>query len=248
MNNTFSMHRVALYARKHYAENSRSYLYGLLALATMSAVALYIRPYDFNENLLLLLLLGSAYFTMTGSRSHYSRRAMAQSYTLPVSPAEKYLFTWFNSAVVATVAAFAVVLGVCLLFSAIYERPVGLDLTHIELPVVGFAMTAYFLFQAAALLSCCWSIGSPIKIFLLIIGLFIACALIGVYSLKTSPDANFTINTFDATCSIRSATARIRYPLAGGFSLPTNLMLLFGFWTSVMWVTAYFKFRERTVK
>lgn len=248
MNNTFSLCRTALYARKHYVENSRNYIYGLLLLTAMSVLVLYIRPYDFNENLLLLLLLSSAYFTMICCRSHYSRRAMAQSYTLPVSPAEKYLFMWFNSAVLATLASFAIILTVCLLFSAIYKRPVGLNLMHIEFSLVGVCITAYFFFQAGALLSCCWSKGSPIKIFLVIIGLFIACALIGIYSLKTFPDTNFAINAFDATCSIRSETACIRYPLVNGISTWTTIPLIFGFWTLAMWITAYFKLKERTSK
>lgn len=248
MNNTFSMHRVALYARKHYAENSLYYLCGLLILAAMSALTLYWHPNTFCDQLTLLLLAGSGYFTIIGCHSHYSRRSMERSYTLPASPLEKYLFTWFNTTVLATIVTFVVVWGMCVLFTVIHERPVGVDFSRIEFSQIMTGAAIYLLFQAGTLLSCCWNKGFPLKVFLVIIGVVIACVLLIVFLLQPASDANFAINPFDASCSIRSETACIRYRLVNGISTGTTTTLIFGFWTLAMWIIAFFKFNERTVK
>lgn len=248
MNNAFSMRRVALYAHKHYVENAHSYLYGLLVLAAMSALTLCRYTHTFCDHLIPLLPLSSLYFTMIGCRSHYSRRAMERSYTLPASQSEKYLFTWLNTAVLSTIATFVVVWSMCALFTAIYKRPIGVDFSRIEFTEILTGVTAWLLFQAAVLLSCCWNKGFPLKALAVIIGVFIACVLLAVFLLQPASGANFAVNPFDATCTLHTETARIRYTLIGGLSIPVSLTLIFGFWTLVMWATAYFKFKERTSK
>lgn len=248
MNNTFSIRRFAQYAHKHYIENSHHYLYGILIVAAASIIILYFFPYDISENLILPLLFGSVYFTIIGCRSHYSLRSIEQSYTLPASSSEKYLFIWINSVILTTIITIAIIWIVSIVFTIIYKKPVGLSFSEFEYPLVLTGITAYLLFQAGILLSCCWGKGSPMRVFLIIIGLFIACTLMYIHYMQPAADTNFTINLFDATCNIRSENARIQYPLISGISMPISISLTLGFWTLVMWITAYFKFKERTLK
>lgn len=102
--------------------------------------------------------------------------------------------------------------------------------------------------QAAILFSCCRGKGTLLKGLLILIAVFAAASLAYFLSLRTAFGSNFSIDLLDASCQIHSGTARIGYPLIEGISLPTSIALVFGFWTLVLWVTACFKFRERTSK
>lgn len=248
MNNTFSLHRVARYARKHYVENGRTYVYGILITTAITAFMLYIAPYQNHESLLLPLLFGTVYFTLACCGDHYHPRSMELNYMLPASQAEKYLFTWFNSALLATAVSVAVIWIVSTVFTAIGNKPVGPDFSQFEYSVAMPAIAAYFLLQAAILFSCCRGKGTPLKGLLILIAIFAAASLAYFLSLRPAFGSNFSIDLLDASCQIHSGTARIGYPLIEGVSLSTSIAQVFGFWTLVLWVTAYFKFRERTSK
>lgn len=103
MNNTFNGKRFVAYAVKHYAENSKAYMWMLLALfvalfgfrwvLTMSKES----PANiFNYS----LIVGGFFMLQIIERSmRVSTKKIEQtvSFTLPVSALEKYLFAWLNS-------------------------------------------------------------------------------------------------------------------------------------------------------
>ena len=108
MNNSISFRRTVLYARKHYVENARYYGYGLLAILILLSVFAWFYgswrsdPGEFRVTACFTMLGFMYYVTRLSCRNLYKRLPMVRSYTLPVTAAEKYLFIWFNTTVIAT--------------------------------------------------------------------------------------------------------------------------------------------------
>lgn len=97
MNNTFSLHRIFLYARKHYTENGRHYLYILLTfLLLLSVAAWYFEPWrekstEFTLPPLLLMLVFiclilydtfTSKYGLLNSRANTSAFSQDSSYSL----------------------------------------------------------------------------------------------------------------------------------------------------------------------
>lgn len=244
MNNTFSLHRVALYARKHYTENSRSYLYGLLGLIGLTLLSLY---YIGNSiPLSLLLLISCIYFTLISSQNHYAQRSIEQSYTLPATAEEKYFFIWLNSAIAIPLATTAICLLLSSIFSIVQHKTTGLlTLSNID----SMTIILFLLMQSGTLFCCSWLRGSPLKAYAIVSGI-----LIGIFILyftifnKLVLNLHYSIDISNGTCYSYIDAARISYPLANNISEQCTVTYFLGFWMVVFWVMGYFKFKERTLK
>lgn len=244
MNNTFSLGRTLLYARKHYVENARYYGYTLLLFLLMLSVwACYIRTWgetasSFTLFAVLLMIAFICLVTRISSLSHYEQRIIPLSYTLPVTTEEKYLFIWFNSTVVATVL-YALIL--CPVTYAAGKQEILKFFS--EYP----AWLMIFTIQAGLLLSCSWVKGNPLKAFLPLAGAFFLYHAIyttvlrswGFYAGLPFSEIGFHID---------SGTAYLRWLLPEQISQNAAYTILFGFWILVAWIVGYFKFKERTLK
>ena len=113
--------------------------------------------------------------TRISCRSHYERQEMPVSYTQPITTAEKYLFIWFNSTIVA-VALFAAILWPVLRISNAKENILMLMPYQTWLTI--------FTIQAGWLLSCCWIKGNPLKAFLPLTGTFLLYHIIHIRNFR----------------------------------------------------------------
>lgn len=250
MNSTFSLRRILLYARKHYLENARKYLYILLAFAILQGVSFWFycctaeRDTEVYYNLTLIYMAAFSYLIARLScRSHRERRQMPLAYTLPVTPLEKYLFIWFNSAVVAIVYY-----GVMLSPFVVKVYCPGIPDDYFLLNMSCRVWLSLVLIQSGVLLACCWAKGNPLKILLPLAVAYLlyllAYGAILWYAFGMSsglPFSEMCINRFSDTAVLRCELPD-QLPAYGAY------IILFGFWIVVCWVAAYFKFKERTLK
>ena len=245
MNNTFSLHRTLLYARKHYAENARNYGYGLLAtLILLSVLAWLSGSWDRDPGTFRVAscftMIGFLYYVIRLScRSLYERLPMTRSFTLPVTAAEKYLFIWFNTTVVAT-----------LLFSLVLwpvTAAAGIADDNIVRVMVYPTWLMIFTVQAGLLLACCWGKEYPMKVFLLLVGAFLLYFFV-YYGVLSSGPLLVRIPFSELHVSMRSGPAIVGVPLRGQLSDYGAYTLIFGYWILVGWVVGYFKLREKTLK
>lgn len=184
MNNSISFRRTVLYARKHYVENARYYGYGLLAILILLSVFAWFYgswrsdPGEFRVTACFTMLGFMYYVTRLSCRNLYKRLPMVRSYTLPVTAAEKYLFIWFNTTVIATLL-FSLVLWPV---TAAADIPDGNIIRIMIYPT----WLTIFTVQAGLLLACCWGKEYPMKIFLLLAGAFILFFIIYYWVLMPS--------------------------------------------------------------
>lgn len=245
MNNSFSLGRTLRYARKHYVENARYYGYTLLLFLLLLAVSAWFFTIwlDTSGSFCLLILLLLTVFiclvTRISSLNHYERRKMPLSYTLPVTTAEKYLFIWFNSTVVAS-ALFALILLPVAFLAGAWENLVLFSSS----PVWLFLFTV----QAGLLLSCSWVKGNPLKAFLPLAGAYIAYHVLYFAVLKSAFGLAVYMPFSEVFFQLSSDTALLHYQLPGRISQNAAYTILFGFWILVAWIVGYFKFKERTLK
>lgn len=165
---------------------------------------------------------------------------MVRSYTLPVTAAEKYLFIWFNTTVIATLL-FSLVLWPV---TAAADIPDGNIIRIMIYPT----WLTIFTVQAGLLLACCWGKEYPMKIFLLLAGAFILFFIIYYRVLMPSDGLFVRIPFSEFTVNIHSDTARLSFPLRKQLPEYGAYTMIFGYWTLVSWVTGYFKLREKTLK
>lgn len=239
MNSTFSLRRTALYARKHYTENARYYLYGLLAA---SLILFLVSLFDSREPGIIrvaaayLMMAFYYYFVRLSCRSHYERKSMTTVYTLPVTAAEKYLFIWFNTTVVATA-----VFGLLLWLVTATE---GIPGSNIIYPTWLAILTV----QSGLLLACCWGREYPMKQFLLLACAFILFFVLYYRGMTLTGGLFAHIPFSEIHVNARSGSAILAFPLREQLSRYGAWTMVFGYWILVSWVTGYFKFRERTLK
>lgn len=242
MNSTFSLRRIALYARKHYVENARQYLYGivgtillLLSIPLFFGVLFGSRRLDVLSALLMAAFV--YYITFISCRNRSQSEELSS--TLPVTPLEKYLFIWFNSSIVS-IALYA-------LIQLPFAFDIGMPLLRIS-NEGGASLMLIFTVQAAILLACCWAKGNPAKILLTLTGAFILfygayyafmAGVIGIF-----PDVPFSkaYTWINSDKAILTCPLPVRLPALAGYAV----LLLY--WVPVCWVVAYFKFKERTLK
>lgn len=237
------MQRVMWYGRKHYLENARGYLYGALALCGLQALVIML--YGVQIASLQTMLMGAAavYCVQLTCRSHYDKLQSGYSYTLPVTQTEKFLFMWFNTVVVssAVILLLGFVFSWCaLLFSGDYTGlKVGED--YVILWLVFFGM------QSGALFVCCWIKGSPLKGYLIILGIFLAFLFVHYWFWRRFFDFVYDIPLSQVSAWVAFDGAVVRYSV--GKLMSSSAAFAFqGLWIPVLWVAAYFKFRERTLK
>ena len=246
MNNSISFRRTVLYARKHYVENARYYGYGLLAILILLSVFAWFYgswrsdPGEFRVTACFTMLGFMYYVTRLSCRNLYKRLPMVRSYTLPVTAAEKYLFIWFNTTVIATLL-FSLVLWPV---TAEADIPDGNIIRIMIYPT----WLTIFTVQAGLLLACCWGKEYPMKIFLLLAGAFILFFIIYYWVLMPSDGLFVRIPFSEFTVNIHSDTARLSFPLRKQLPEYGAYTMIFGYWTLVSWVTGYFKLREKTLK
>lgn len=242
MNNTFSLHRIFLYARKHYMENIRSYIYGLLALLIINSIYVLIftkQPYREEELTNLLLMAFMFYFIRISCRDSFKQEPMYLSYTLPVTALEKYLFIWFNSTIVV---------------SALYclvQWPFVVITNSTEYHILNLFYGQWLLIlyiQATALLSYCWIKGSPVKVFLALLGATFLFYAVYYKGIQIATGLNTTIPFSSFHTAENSDKAQLIYTFPEQMSRHTAYAIILDFWILIFWLTGYFKFRERTLK
>lgn len=231
------------YGRKHYLENARGYLYGALALCAL--LVLVIMMYGKVIISMQTMLMGAVavYCVQLTCRSHYDKLQRACNYTLPVTQSEKFLFMWFNTVIVSSVAIILVgsaVIWCTMLLPGDYSI-IGLNGDNVLLCLLFFGG------QAAALFVCCWKMGSPLKGYLIVLGIFIAVLVIHSWFWRRFFNLSYGLPLSWVEGWVDNDGAILAYSVGGGVSLWASYIFL-GLWIPVLWVAAYFKFRERTLK
>lgn len=255
---TFSLRRLGLVARKHYAENRTSYLYDALALlgllglcATLSLTGnvKHIASFEaMNVCVACIVPFVVAKFSlsdsmMTGKQIGY--------YTLPATDGEKFLFALLNTLVLSAlaVATFEVVASIIS-----DSLPQG----HFHTTALvgrwfesGWVYAQLGLFwMSASMLAMSMAQDSPIKPMVLIIGVL---AIINFAPLCIFPPANeIFVQSLDVTRFTSSVAGTFHY----GNSVLDIIARPFGYesWWNDVWlpiiltIAAWFKFRERQSK
>lgn len=250
-NDNFSLRRIALYARKHYAENGRYYLCIGAAILTLLLVPLFIlhdgSDLYYSGAFVVGVVAGASWLHRT-CRSFYKPVEAAQAYTLPLTQVEKYLFCWVNSFLV-----YGLVFVLALSVAVVVSHIPGLDFLRLTHPFEWFGWTVLCIctvLHAAALFCCSWAVKSPLKGYLLLGG--IAFVLMMVYGrlmvLLTGQMLVFPLPAAPVICLSESTDTLLIYLIdafvhAQGVRYAVSVAAALLFWTA-----GYYKFRERTLK
>lgn len=230
------------YGRKHYLENARGYLYGALTLCGLLALMIIMFEKNFVVPQTMIMGLAAVYCVQLTCRSHYDKLQRACSYTLPVTQGEKFLFMWFNTVVVSSAVIILVGLVVAwcgMLFPGFYS--------DFRSDLLAPLCLMFFGMQSGALFVCCWTKDSPLKGYLLILGIFLAFLMIHGWFWRYFFDLAYSLPLSWVNGWVDNTEAILMYSVGGGVSLLASYLFM-GLWIPVLWVAAYFKFRERTLK
>ncbi|MEG1622457.1 MAG: hypothetical protein RR330_03685 [Alistipes sp.] len=250
-NNTISLRRIALYARKHYTENSRSYL-TLLLLIFLSLLFLLWAGSPFIDFVAILYVITGIAWIQRTCGNFYKPLQAIQAYTFPVSQAEKYLFCWFNSLIVFSLV-FLLLFGIVIAISHIqFLRffPITNVFSHINFKSLLF----YFAFiHALALFSCSWTKKSPAKGYFLLFALATIYLIIDFFIRRLMPYSDgfvWVSSGFDphAMIHVIGTNAILSYDIVPFPYAEYMIFSVTAVATVVFWVVGYFKFKERTLK
>lgn len=250
MNNSFSLRRTLLVARKHYAENFRHYLYGMLAFALVCYLfAWWLSDPNSKYNFLIKLypgitagaLLGFLYYNaVVCCRNYYKSDAMIRNYTLPAAAAEHYLVVWFHTTVVAT-GLFLLLLGPVALLAPQCE-PYAFFRSY---PVLIFI----FAVQAGALFTRSLARDKALRWDLLTAAVALAAYLLYAHAINIGSDASIVSETIFSSSGVlwRGSESTLAYRLPMQMSVKAGYSIV-ALWIPVLWIASYFKFKERTLK
>lgn len=244
MNNHLSLRRMLLYARKHYIENARHYLYLFGTVTLLLAVSLWYFEIHIPKSgisaviSVMLLLIATCDAAYISCRDQLHPLSVLRSRTLPVTAAEQYLFSWFNTTVLAT----GIFVLIQWLPAAIVECP-----RLLQMPYPTWLLI-YFI-QAALLLACNWARTNPLKVFLPLIAGYVLFFILYYKIVRIGAGLLVTLPFSTASSIHHSSSAMLMsYPVGEQLSSNAAHTLLFGFWIVVCWIVGYFKCRERTLK
>ena len=251
LNDTFSLRRIALYARKHYAENGRYYLsVGAIVLCLLLALLLVLndgQDFFYSVAAVVGVAAGASWLHRT-CRPYYKPVQANMAYMVPLTQAEKYLFCWFNSYVVWGVVFIVLLL---LVVGASHIR--GFGTLHLTAPFEWFGwsvLLACTVLHAAAFFCCSWARKSPLKGYLLMGGIVIA-GIVAYERLMMVLGGGIVIAPFPGSTLIAVVTAPDTtciyciepFPHADAVRHAVAVAAALFFWTA-----GYFKFKERTLK
>lgn len=249
MNNAFSLRRIARYARKHYVENARSYLYCLLAFFLLQAAAAWVFNFFYADPVsyrtTTVFLMGGYLFVITriACRGHRDPRQQPLVDTLPVTLGERYAFIWFHTAVAA-------MLGYRILLAML---PVQLSVVQPHGPVVSgelnlLAWLVLYLFQSVLLIASFWTKGNPLKATIPLLAAFVGFC--GLYYFGLNSLYGFLVRVPFSEIGMvwNGDSASVVCRLPAMLTEKAALVVGFGFWIGVFWLAGYFKFRERTLQ
>lgn len=260
MNNTFNLTRFSNYFKKHSIDNGKTYLLSTGVLIGIMIIALFFVVAIGNNRLTIdwqmtvlmsvVLLAGSIFTSLTFSDLGDRKKAIPLL-TLPVSALEKYLVNWIYTYVIFLIVAIGSfylvdIVAVQVSKPGAFGTPARLlDLTSKETPgILVFGMFTVFhalAFWGAIYFEKMHFIKSAFVFFVCLIGFNVLTRLL--ISVITSGHVD-TVVFFQSSDIVENGQ---RYRLS-----PTNTINYFGtfiFFASmlILWVSAYFRLKEKQV-
>lgn len=263
MKNIFDFKRFGLLARRHYTANWKFYLFNLLGIVCLFAIAFYfgVKSFESQNESSSRGIVGTicfmGYFAQVfiwvsrSMKGYVGRFTQVAEMMLPSSAVEKYLFAWLNSFVVGTL----LYVGLFLLFDTAVHAVSGFSVINygnMRNSLLEIFLTIYCPIMFHAFLFFCHAaFGRRYLAGWILIGVGLLLCMVltkGIYHHFTVGGDARTVFQVNQTALVNLQDGIVTYFV--GWPFFSSFFYWVGWWLTwvVLFIGGYFKFRERPVK